>query len=191
MEKLGITEIAGICRADNYASRRVLEKCGFRLEFDSLATAPPQKKLYHGEPDDIRVYRYVAEQITYSDKLCDVSADDLKGFFVGWRSPLTSEQHYDILRGSTHFAVALNSDGRVVGFITALCDGVNSAFIPLLEVLPEYQHRGIGSKLLRLMLTKLDGIPSIDLTCDPEMQPFYERFKMLRSTGMILRKNLD
>ena len=31
MRRLGIGEIYGICRADNPASRRVLEKCGFAL----------------------------------------------------------------------------------------------------------------------------------------------------------------
>jgi ribosomal protein S18 acetylase RimI-like enzyme len=134
---------------------------------------------------------YLVETVTYTDKLCDISADTLKGFFVGWRSPLTSKQHYDVLCGSTHFVAALNADGRVVGFVTALSDGVNSAFIPLLEVLPEYQHRGIGGELMRLMLSKLDGIPNIDLTCDPDLQPFYERFNMFRSAGMILRKNIE
>jgi hypothetical protein len=41
------------------------------------------------------------------------------------------------------------------------------------------------------MLEKLDNISNIDLTCDPELQPFYERFKMMHSTGMIMRKYLD
>jgi len=31
MERLGIAEIYGICHADNIASRKVLEKCGFYL----------------------------------------------------------------------------------------------------------------------------------------------------------------
>jgi len=44
-------------------------------------------------------------------------------------------------------------NGRVVGFVTAVSDGVVSAFLPLLEVLPEYQGRGIGSELVRRMLS--------------------------------------
>jgi predicted N-acetyltransferase YhbS len=77
-----------------------------------------------------------------------------------------------------------------VGFITALSDGVNSSFIPLLEVLPEWQNCGIGSELLKRMLEKLENITNVDLTCDSDMQSFYERFKMTRSTGMVLRKYL-
>ena len=75
--------------------------------------------------------------------------------------------------GKQNIIVALDGD-TAVGFITALSDGVNSAFIPLLEVLPEYQSHGIGSELMRRMLIKLDDITNIDLTCDADMQAFYE-----------------
>lgn len=34
MEKMGISSILGKCVAENTASRRVLEKCGFRLEYE-------------------------------------------------------------------------------------------------------------------------------------------------------------
>jgi ribosomal protein S18 acetylase RimI-like enzyme len=127
------------------------------------------------------------KQMKYIDNIDKITSSQLHGFFVGWKSPLTPERHYELLRRSTHFIVALDGE-KAVGFITALSDGVNSSFIPLLEVLPEYQARGIGSELLRRMLIKLDDIANVDLTCDPDMQPFYERFKMLRSSGMILRK---
>ena len=40
------------------------------------------------------------------------------------------------------------------------------------------------------MLEKLDAITNVDLTCDPDLQPFYERFAMLRSTDVLLRKYL-
>lgn len=79
----------------------------------------------------------------------------------------------------------------MIDFITALSDGVNSSFIPLLEVLPEYQGKGIGTKLVEKILQKLDGITNVDLTCDAEMQSFYERFQMLKSHGMVLRKYLN
>jgi ribosomal protein S18 acetylase RimI-like enzyme len=126
-------------------------------------------------------------QMNYIDDISQITSEQLHGFFVGWKSPLTPERHYELLRGSAHFIVALDGK-KAVGFITALSDGVNSGFIPLLEVLPEYQSRGIGSELLRRVLVKLDNIANIDLTCDPDIQAFYERFNMTRSTGMILRK---
>ena len=123
----------------------------------------------------------------YIDCIDQITAKQLSGFFVGWKSPLSPERHYDILRGSTHFIVAFDRD-IAVGFVTALSDGVNSSFIPLLEVLPQYQNQDIGSELIRRMLAKLEHITNVDLTCDPGIQPFYERFKMMRSSRMVLRK---
>lgn len=75
----------------------------------------------------------------------------------------------------------------MVGFITAITDGVLSAYIPLLEVLPAYRGRGTGSELLRRLLQKLDHLYMVDLLCDAELQPFYERMGMRPATGMMIR----
>jgi len=50
---------------------------------------------------------------------------------------------------------------------------INFAFIPMLEVLPEYQNRGIGKKLVEKILDSLDHLNCIDLTCDEELRSFY------------------
>ena len=125
-----------------------------------------------------------------NDKI-EITEEHLKGYFKDWKYPLTPKEHIDTLKGSTHFIVAIDDDtNNVVGFVTALSDGINSGFIPLLEVLPPYKGRGIGTKLMQKILLKLKDIPNIDLTCDPDLQPFYERLKMQKSHGMILRKYL-
>lgn len=104
-------------------------------------------------------------------------------------SPLTPQIHLKLLENSYAFVLALDPEmNRVVGFINALSDGVQAAFIPLLEVVPGYQRRGIGSELLKRMLARLEAIPNIDLTCDPELQPFYARFGMQPSHGMVIRR---
>lgn len=126
--------------------------------------------------------------IRYQSDLTDVTARELDGFFVGWKTPRTPEEHFQILQGSDHIVLAVDDDsGRVVGFITAITDGLQAAFIPLLEVLPEYRHRGIGSKLVKRMIGELKDYFCVDLTCDPDLQPFYARFGMIRSSGMVLR----
>lgn len=127
--------------------------------------------------------------IIYGTDTEDISIEQLEGFFVGWRSPLTKRQHYNILRNSNYIVLAYDTEkSRVVGFINALSDNISFAFIPMLEVLPEYQNRGIGTELMKRMLELLGTIDCIDLTCDVEMHGFYERFDMLRSTGMVIRK---
>lgn len=129
--------------------------------------------------------------IWYSSSADEVTADDLIGFFVGWPSPPAPETHLRLLRGSDAVVLARDGepghDGRVVGFITAITDGVLAAYIPLLEVLPEYQQRGIGGELVRQMLTRLADYYMVDLLCDADLQPFYERFGMRRASGMLAR----
>ena len=80
-----------------------------------------------------------------------------------------------------------DATGNVVGFITAITDETLFAYIPLLEVLPEYRGRGIGSELVRRMLAKLEGMYAVDLLCDPDVQPFYERLGMMKACGMLRR----
>jgi GNAT superfamily N-acetyltransferase len=66
-------------------------------------------------------------------------------------------------------------------------DGVLSAFVPLLEVLPAHQGQGIGTELVRRMLALLEDRYMVDLCCDDELVAFYERFGMIRVNGMVRR----
>ena len=75
----------------------------------------------------------------------------------------------------------------MVGYITAITDGVLAAYIPHLEVLPAYKGQGIGTELVRRIFDQLQHIYMIDLICDPDVQPFYDRLGMMRYTGMIER----
>lgn len=129
--------------------------------------------------------------IIYQKDLNNISKNQLEGFFVGWSSPLTAAQHFQILENSQYFVLALDTESnQVIGFINALSDNVNFAFIPMLEVLPDYQKKGIGTQLMTIILEQLSHITCVDLTCDENMQGFYQRFSMLKSHGMILRKYL-
>jgi len=127
--------------------------------------------------------------VVYTTDVAGLSPADLEGFFVDWPSRPTPEKHVEILRGSDHVVLARDGDaGRVLGFVTAISDGVLSAFIPLLEVLPERQGQGIGSELTRRMLAELEDFYMVDLVCDPELQPFYERFELMLLSGMGARR---
>ena len=118
-----------------------------------------------------------------------IPPDQLHGFFVGWPNPPSPETHLAILRRSAAVALAVDeANGQVVGFINALSDGVLSAFIPLLEVLPDYQGRGIGSELVQRLLAQLEDLYAVDLLCDVEVQPFYARLGMQPAQGMMLRR---
>lgn len=127
--------------------------------------------------------------IAFQDSLVGIEPGHLQGFFVGWWYPPTPETHLQLLAGSDHVLLAIDTETEnVVGFVTAISDGVLSGFIPLLEVLPEYQGRGIGQELMRRMLDCLAHLSNVDLLCDPELVPFYERFAMMPGVGMMIRR---
>ena len=84
--------------------------------------------------------------------------------------------------------MAVDNDSRnVIGFINAVSDGVLSAYIPLLEVLPDYQHKQIGTELVRRMIDKLKDFYMVDLICDDDLRPFYKGFGMEPFGGMVIR----
>lgn len=124
--------------------------------------------------------------VHYQTDLHSVGAGDLDGFCVGWQRPLSGERLLHVLRGSA--AVVLAMDGqKVVGFANALSDGILMAYIPLLEVRPEYQRQGIGSELVKRLVARLGTHYGIDLLCDERLVPFYQRLGMKRAAGMCIR----
>lgn len=127
-----------------------------------------------------------SDAVTYDEGLDGLSETMSSGFFVCWPHAATPAQHLDILRGSSHVVTA-TSQGEVVGFINALSDGVMAAFIPLLEVRTDHQGLGIGSELVRRIFGLLAPLYFVDIVCDPEVAPFYERLGMQRLTGMAWR----
>ena len=126
--------------------------------------------------------------INYTFTTKGISPEQLKGFFAGWPNPPTPETHLRLLKNSDEIVLAIDQEAkRVVGFITAITDHVLSAYIPLLEVLPEYRGRGIGKELVDSMLVRLGYLYMIDHICDQELQAFYANHGMFEATGMMMR----
>lgn len=126
--------------------------------------------------------------IEFATDLGDIGADNLHGFFVGWPDPPTPAEHLMILRAATHVAVGRHPGGAVVGFATAISDGQFAAYISLLEVLPEYRGRGVGSRLMTMLLHDLSDCYMVDLACDDNVVTFYERLGGRRSNAISWRR---
>lgn len=124
--------------------------------------------------------------VTYTTDLGPGLALRAEHFFVGWGRRPDDAQFAAALRGSHAVVVAVDGD-EVVGFVNAISDGVLAAFIPWLEVRPEYQSLGVGSELMRRMLDVLGGMYSVDLTCDRDLVPYYERLRFKPLDGMCRR----
>lgn len=124
--------------------------------------------------------------IKYSSNIETITPEMLAGFFVGWPQPPSLQKHYEILQNSYKFFVAIENE-KVVGFVNVISDGIHAAYIPLLEVLPSYQGRGIGRKLVELVLNELKDLYMIDLVCDEKMVAFYKKFGLHPFTAMGIR----
>ena len=126
--------------------------------------------------------------IRYVDHTEGVLPRHLEGFFADWPNPPSPDTHLRLLEKSDEIVLAIDEAPRqVVGFITAITDGVLSAYIPFLEVRPAAQGRGIGRELTRRMLARLAGFYMIDLVCDADLQSFYADFGMRPTAAMSIR----
>ena len=124
--------------------------------------------------------------IEYRSELTGIAATDLDGFFEGWPTTPLPADLLRVLGDSAHRFLALDRD-RVVGFVYAISDGLFSAYIPLLEVRSSHRGQGIGTELVRRLLSGLSDLYMVDVVCDPDLADFYERFGLARLAGMAWR----
>jgi len=127
--------------------------------------------------------------IKYTKDLSEITEDMLSGgFFVDWPNPPDEATHLRLLRNSYRSIVAVDTGcSKVVGFINSVSDGVLTAYIPLLEVLPKYQNAGIGGELVRLLLDELKDLYMIDICHEEEHEPYYAKFGAYPGYSSIFR----
>jgi ribosomal protein S18 acetylase RimI-like enzyme len=75
---------------------------------------------------------------------------------------------------------------RLVGFARAISDGVTNAYVSTVAVLPEYQGKGIGAELVRLLLDGKDSIRFV-LHAAPGVQGFYRKLGFEDASDMLRR----
>ncbi|MFA0814483.1 MAG: GNAT family N-acetyltransferase [Anaerofustis sp.] len=104
---------------------------------------------------------------------------------IGWVG--VSERQAEIGLANSRFQIAaLNEDGRTVGFGRAVSDGGFFVLIADVIVLPEYQRRGIGRRIIRRLLDDVKSTiqpgetVSISLMAAKGKEAFYEQFGFVR-----------
>lgn len=105
----------------------------------------------------------------------DFDAADLQDLFlsVEWSSGHYPEKLAAAMKNYGSVFSAWNN-GRLVGLISALDDGVMTAYIHYLLINPEYQHKGIGEELVRLVKEKYADYLRIVLVAYEKETGFYE-----------------
>ena len=96
---------------------------------------------------------------------------------VGWTNYTTKPEMLEVAyKNSLHIIGAFNDDEKLIGVLRGVGDGASILFIQDILVYPEYQHQGIGTKLLQQTLEKYKNVYQIQLTTDNSMKTisFYE-----------------
>ncbi len=100
-----------------------------------------------------------------------------------------------IIENSFLFAGVLKNK-KMIGMGRALSDGVSDAYIQDIVVLKKYRKRGIGNKIVKILIKELEknGIDWIGVVAQPGTTSFYKNigFDLLKGhTPMRYRGNLD
>ena len=79
---------------------------------------------------------------------------------------------------TSYYHIAAYEENELIGYIDCVSNGVTDAYIQDLMVKPEYQRKGIGTKLMNMMIDYLKGnhIYMISVLFDESLKSFYEKF---------------
>jgi ribosomal protein S18 acetylase RimI-like enzyme len=99
---------------------------------------------------------------------------DLEDLFlsVKWESGRYPEKLAEAMRNSDTVFSAW-SNGKLIGLINALDDGIMTAYVHFLLVNPAYQGKGIGKELVRMMTGRYKDYLRIVLISDESEAGFY------------------
>ena len=99
---------------------------------------------------------------------------DLRGS-VGWNR---MESAYQSPLMTSYYHIAAYEEGKLIGYIDSVSNGVTDAYIQDLMVCPDHQGKGIGTALMDQMIgyLKEKRIYMISVVYEESLQPFYERF---------------
>ncbi len=109
----------------------------------------------------------------YSPKLTPQQVAELR-LSVGWDGRV---EKYKKKLGKSYLWVACFDNQKLVGYADVVSDGVDDAYIRDVIVQPDYQHRGIGTKLLGMITKRIrsDGIKMVHVIFDPSLEAFYRQ----------------
>ena len=112
--------------------------------------------------------------IIYKDTK-DFNKEDLKDLFlsVEWSSGHYPDKLAVAMKNSGSVFTAWDED-KLIGLINALDDGIMTAYVHYLLVNPEYQGKGIGKELVRLITERYQDYLRIVLIAYDKEVNFYK-----------------
>jgi GNAT superfamily N-acetyltransferase len=114
--------------------------------------------------------------IRYSAETRDLSADAVLALYRAnnWSSAEKPDLLLKALHAS-HSLVTAWDDATLVGLGNAISDGHLVVYYPHLLVLPEYHRRGIGSRIMQLLIAGYEGFHQHIIMADSRALEFYRK----------------
>lgn len=110
------------------------------------------------------------------------------------RAPLGDKSAEDLERAFSNsmFKCFTWSSGKIIGAGRALADGVDCSYICDIAILPEFQGKGIGGRIVSSLVNASKGHKKIILYSAPDKESFYKKYGFKRmSTAMAIFENQD
>lgn len=97
-----------------------------------------------------------------------------------WSSANKPQALHNALMNS-HSLVSAWDEDKLVGLGNAITDGFLVVYYPHLLVLPDYQGRGIGQSLMKMLMQKYQDFHQQILVADAQAVQFYQRCGFVRA----------
>jgi GNAT superfamily N-acetyltransferase len=110
---------------------------------------------------------------------------------VGWDR---SENTYGKILANLYSYYTCRDDGKLVAYLSVISDGVSDAFLVDFAVHPDCQGQGIGSQIVKRAISDLKtaGIRCIQVTFNPKLEAFYQKFGFhIFKAGIIDFNNME
>src|SRR3712207_6380011 len=105
---------------------------------------------------------------------------------VGWDRPAEDEGVAAVLEAGPAVGAWRGED--LVGFARALSDGCFAAYVEDVMVHREWRGRGIGERVLSLLLVEDGDVVNVSLFCEPPVVGFYEAGGFRRTSYVLMRR---
>lgn len=121
------------------------------------------------------------------DSNWDIISETLKAVGMAYYEPHVHKKAFE----NSHTSIFVYHGGRLIGFGRAISDGVYQAAIYDVAIIPEFQKEGIGTTIIKNIVSRLPSCNFILYTM-PGKEDFYRKLSFRKmKTGMAIFMNAE